>query len=96
MVIYCLLENRPSLTIAAKSKKQRQLAAKAARRAEKERSGALFPSVPLEEQTIDLPSGDGTAEGGRLAEQARADLNLAMRKSRRKSIKERNYLGGMP
>ena len=53
---------------------------------------ANIPKIPLEEQTIDLPSGDGTIEGAIQAIEARDELTFAMRQSRRKSIKEANFL----
>ena len=74
----------------AKSKKQRQLASRAAR------AKALNPHVavhhvivPMNEQSVDLPA------SGREATQARDDLGAAMRDARRKKIKEQNYLRGM-
>jgi len=50
--------------------------------------------VPLEEQSIDLPTGMGQEESME-AQRAREELNGAMRKSRRKRIKENNFLRGM-
>jgi len=79
----------------AKSKKQRQIAAKAARKAAKLNPDSLLPKVPLEHQTIDLPGGDGSKEGALGAAKARQDLTAAMRKSRRHGIKEGNFLKGM-
>ena len=79
----------------AKSKKQRRLASKAAR-ALKTGSNAIphTVKVPLEEQSIDLPAGMGLQEGIQ-AQGAREELNGAMRKARRKKIKENNFLKGM-
>ena len=50
--------------------------------------------VPLEEQSIDLPAGMGEAEG-QIALEAREELTGAMRKARRKKIKENNFLRAM-
>lgn len=50
--------------------------------------------VPLEEQSIDLPGGVGLEEGVD-AQSAREELNNAMRKARRRRIKENNFLRGM-
>lgn len=50
--------------------------------------------VPLEEQSVDLPGGMGMEEGVE-AQGARENLNAAMRRSRRKKIKENNFLRGM-
>jgi hypothetical protein len=38
---------------------------------------------------------EGTVEGAILADQSRAEITKEMRKARRKSIKESNYLKGM-
>lgn len=56
---------------------------------------ALVEKVPLYAQSIDLPSGDGTARGAAEALGAREDLTKAMRGKRRKDIKEANFLKGM-
>ncbi|KAL2037152.1 hypothetical protein N7G274_010148 [Stereocaulon virgatum] len=77
----------------AKSKKQRRLAAKAAR-ALKARSANEVAQIPLEEQSIDLPAGMGPQETME-AQEARKELTLAMRKARKKKIIESNYLRGM-
>ena len=50
--------------------------------------------VPLEEQSIDLPAGMDYSSG-KEAQTAREELNGAMRKARRKGIKESNFLRGM-
>jgi len=50
--------------------------------------------VPLEQQSIDLPAGMGLEEGMN-AQGAREDLNAAMRKARRRRIKENNFLRAM-
>jgi len=49
-----------------------------------------MPTVPLEHQSIDLPA--GSAEE---AEKARGELRVAMRRGRRKGIKEANFLRTM-
>jgi large subunit ribosomal protein L54 len=82
----------------AKSKKQRQRAAKAMRKAEKFRQAhpeLMEPKVPLYEQSIDLPAGDGSAEGARMAERARNELTKSLRAKRRAKIKEDNFLRTM-
>lgn len=79
----------------AKTRKQRRNAAKAARKAALKNPDANIPKIPLEEQTIDLPSGDGTIEGAIQAIKARDDLTSAMRQARRKTIKESNFLKSM-
>jgi large subunit ribosomal protein L54 len=79
----------------AKSKKQRQLAARAALKAAKANQDQLGPKIPLEHQSIDLPAGDGTTEGSIQAVEARHELTGALRKSRRKLIKETNFLKTM-
>ena len=79
----------------AKSKKQRRLAAKAERaRLTGLNASNEFAQVPLEEQSIDLPAGTSIEEGAKALE-AREELNAAMRKARRKKIKENNFLRGM-
>jgi len=55
----------------------------------------LIPKVPLYEQTIDLPAGDGTLAGAVQASEARDELTKAMRNKRRASIKEANFLKAM-
>ena len=79
----------------AKSKKQRRLASKAARALKTGSNGANHVvKVPLEEQSIDLPAGMGLYESME-AQEAREELNGAMRKARRRRIKEANFLRGM-
>jgi large subunit ribosomal protein L54 len=57
---------------------------------------ALIPKIPLQQQTIDLPSNqDGTVQGAVEAVGARGDLKKAMRRERRSKIKENNYLKSM-
>ncbi|KAK1064609.1 hypothetical protein LTR74_008611 [Friedmanniomyces endolithicus] len=79
----------------AKSKKQRQKAAKALRKQQLLDPDALAPKVPLYEQSVDLPAGDGTLEGALEAGEARGELVRSMRGMRRKGIKEGNFLRGM-
>jgi large subunit ribosomal protein L54 len=80
---------------AAKSKKQRRIASKAARALKTGMVGTSHVvKVPLEEQSIDLPAGMGADENTQ-AQEAREELNEAMRKARRRRIKESNFLRGM-
>jgi len=55
----------------------------------------LTPKVPIYEQSIDLPAGDGTVQGAVDAVKAREDLRKAMRVERRTTIKEGNFLKSM-
>lgn len=55
----------------------------------------LTPKIPLYEQTVDLPAGDGSLEGAVQAAGAREELTKAMRDKRRASIKEANFLKAM-
>ena len=55
----------------------------------------LTPKVPIYEQSIDLPAGDGTVQGAVNAVKAREDLRKAMRVKRRTTIKEGNFLKSM-
>lgn len=55
----------------------------------------LAPKVPLYEQTIDLPAGDGSLDGAVQAAGARGELTKAMRDKRRANIKEANFLKAM-
>lgn len=55
----------------------------------------MIPKVPIYEQTVDLPAGDGTAEGAMQAANAREELTKAMRTKRRATIKEANFLKAM-
>ena len=82
-------------TCLAKSKKQRRLAAKRLRKEQLANPELLVPKVPIYEQTIDLPAGDGTLEGAVKAASAREDLTKAMRNKRRATIKEANFLKAM-
>ncbi|KAG9665689.1 hypothetical protein KCU81_g5152, partial [Aureobasidium melanogenum] len=79
----------------SKSKKQRRMAAKALRKQQLLNPEALAPKIPLHEQTIDLPAGDGTLQGAIEAMEARDALTKAMRKNRRAKIKEANFLKAM-
>lgn len=55
----------------------------------------LAPKVPVYEQSVDLPAGDGSVQGSLKADKAREDLTKAMREKRRKAIKEANFLKAM-
>jgi large subunit ribosomal protein L54 len=79
----------------AKSKKQRRVAAKRLRKEQAMNPELLAPKVPLYEQTIDLPTGDGGLEGAVQAAGAREELTKAMRDKRRAGIKEANFLKTM-
>jgi large subunit ribosomal protein L54 len=79
----------------SKSKKQRRLAAKRLRKEQAMNPELLAPKVPLYEQTIDLPAGDGSLEGAVQAAGARGELTKAMRDKRRANIKEANFLKAM-
>jgi large subunit ribosomal protein L54 len=57
---------------------------------------ALTPKVPLQQQTIDLPSNEeGSVEGALEAVGKREEVRKAMRGERRAKIKERNFLKTM-
>ncbi|KAF2271989.1 uncharacterized protein EI97DRAFT_504594 [Westerdykella ornata] len=79
----------------SKSKKQRRLAAKRLRKEQLANPDLLIPKVPIYEQTIDLPAGDGTPEGAVAAARARDELRKALRDKRRAKIKEGNFLKAM-
>ena len=79
----------------AKSKKQRRRAAKALRRQQLLNPELLEPKVPMYEQSIDLPAGDGSIAGNKDALNARGELTHAMRVNRRAKIKEGNFLKAM-
>ena len=81
--------------VIAKSKKQRRIAAKALRKQQLLNPESLAPKVPLYEQSIDLPGGDGTIEGNKQAYEAQDELTKAMRQKRRSKIKEDNFLREM-
>jgi large subunit ribosomal protein L54 len=55
----------------------------------------LAPKVPIYEQTVDLPGGDGTVQGNKDAYEAQHKLTKAMREKRRNRIKEDNFLKSM-
>lgn len=85
-----------TLSPTAKSKKQRQRAAKALRKRALQNPESLAPKVPLYEQSVDLPGGgDGSLEAAKEAGEARGGLTKAMRDKRRKAIKEDNFLRAM-
>lgn len=73
----------------------RQRAAKALRRQQALNPEALAPKIPMYEQSIDLPGGDGTLQGALEAGEARGELTSSMRDMRRKKIKEQNFLKAM-
>jgi large subunit ribosomal protein L54 len=77
----------------SKSKSKRAAAKKALKN--KAAHDDVFEKVPLYEQTIDLPSGDGTEESALEAARARQELTRAMREKRRATIKEANFLRTM-
>ncbi|KAF2270621.1 hypothetical protein CC78DRAFT_528376 [Lojkania enalia] len=79
----------------SKSKKQRRAAAKRLRKEQLANPDLLVPKVPLYEQTIDLPAGDGTLQGAVKAAEARDELTKALRNKRRAKIKEANFLKAM-
>ncbi|KAI2635487.1 mitochondrial ribosomal protein L37-domain-containing protein [Xylaria nigripes] len=85
----------------SKSKKQRRIAAKRQRVLEAKLLAegnleALAPKIPLQQQTINLPGNEtGTIKGAVEAQGAREDLRRAMRRERRATIKETNYLKSM-
>ncbi|KAF2850761.1 hypothetical protein T440DRAFT_450041 [Plenodomus tracheiphilus IPT5] len=79
----------------SKSKKQRRLAAKRLRKEQAMNPGMLVPKIPIYEQTIDLPAGDGSLAGAVAAQDAREELTKAMRDKRRATIKETNFLKAM-
>ena len=54
-----------------------------------------MPKIPLYEQSVDLPGGDGSLEGAKEAGEARGGFTKAMRDKRRKAIKEDNFLRAM-
>jgi large subunit ribosomal protein L54 len=55
----------------------------------------LVPKVPIYEQTVDLPAGDGSLQGAVEAANARGELTKALRNKRRANIKEANFLKAM-
>jgi large subunit ribosomal protein L54 len=105
LLLYILNPTQPKLrltpTPSAKSKKLRRKAAKRQRKLEArlEAQGdlsSLAPKIPITQQSIDLPANEERSVDGALdAERARENLTAAMRKERRKGIKEANFLKGM-
>ncbi|KAL5121298.1 hypothetical protein ACEQ8H_000766 [Pleosporales sp. CAS-2024a] len=79
----------------SKSKKQRRVAAKRLRKEQALNPHLLAPKIPIYQQTIDLPAGNGTLAGAVHALAARAELTKAMRDQRRAHIKEKNFLKAM-
>ncbi|KAG4429883.1 hypothetical protein IFR05_014627, partial [Cadophora sp. M221] len=84
----------------SKSAKIRRKAAKRARKLEAMRlaAGEAAPEarIPITQQSIDLPfNSEGTTKGALDAEGKREELRGAMRRERRKGIKEANFLRGM-
>ncbi|KAF1817582.1 hypothetical protein P152DRAFT_478533 [Eremomyces bilateralis CBS 781.70] len=62
----------------------------------KERAaGKEEATVPVYEQTVDLPEGDGSVEAGERARKEREGLRRALRGKNRAGIKEANYLKTM-
>jgi large subunit ribosomal protein L54 len=57
---------------------------------------ALTPKVPITRQSIDLPANEqGTTRGALEAVDGREEVRKAMRRERRKDIKQGNYLKSM-
>lgn len=81
--------------VVAKSKKQRRKTAKAMRKQQLLNPESMAPKVPLYEQSIDLPGGDGSFAGAVEAGEAREELTRSMRGKRRSKIKEDNFLRAM-
>ncbi|MCJ1362136.1 hypothetical protein MMC16_001238 [Acarospora aff. strigata] len=79
----------------SKSKKQRRIAAKKLRKQALLNPDSLVPKVPVHEQSVDLPAGDGSLSGAVEALGKRVEVTRAMRGVRRKGIKEANFLKGM-
>lgn len=99
---------RPQLicpNFSAKSKKERRIALKAARKAALDPASRMV-KIPYDRQTIDLPvaeaqdgrvelNGAGGERGWEKAQRAREELTQMMRSRRRKAIKESNFLKSM-
>jgi large subunit ribosomal protein L54 len=81
-------------TSPAKSKAKRTAAKKALKQGKID-IDSLAHKVPIYEQSVDLPTGDGTPESAMAAAQARKELTKAMREKRRSVIKESNFLKTM-
>ena len=76
--------------------KKKAKGSKSSRRKTSAEAESMEPSVPLEQQTVDLASnGRGNIEGALEAVDARDVLTKAMRVKRRAIIKESNFLEGM-
>jgi large subunit ribosomal protein L54 len=57
---------------------------------------SLAPKIPLQQQTIDLPSNkEGSLDEALEAVEKREEVRKAMRTERRAKIKESNFLKGM-
>lgn len=82
------------LTLPPAKSKAKRTAAKKALKAGKINLSAS-QKIPIYEQSLDLPIGDGTPEGAIEAAKARKELTKAMREKRRSSIKETNFLKTM-
>jgi large subunit ribosomal protein L54 len=77
----------------AKSKKNKKKGRRGAGEQDEVDEG---PQVPLDQQSIDLPSNpQNSVDGALQAVAARDELTHAMRVRRRGSIKESNFLQGM-
>jgi len=79
----------------AKSAKARRMAAKRQRKNAEMHPERSEKKIPIYEQSIDLPAGDGTPQGAAEALGAREHLTQAMRGKRRRDIKEANFLKSM-
>jgi len=79
----------------AKSAKARRMAAKRQRKNAEMHPERSEKKIPIYEQSIDLPAGDGTPQGAVEALAARENLTKAMRGKRRRDIKEANFLKSM-
>ncbi|QDS68331.1 hypothetical protein FKW77_010697 [Venturia effusa] len=77
----------------SKSKAKRTAAKKALKAGKLDLEGSK--KIPIYEQSIDLPTGDGTPAGAMEAAKARKELTKAMRDKRRSTIKETNFLKTM-
>jgi large subunit ribosomal protein L54 len=107
--LYCMLFQSPPLypllslnihpqslsnaSYIAKSKAKRTAAKKALKAGKIDLDSVQ--KIPLYEQSIDLPTGDGTPAGAIEAVKARKELTKAMREKRRSGIKEANFLKTM-
>lgn len=71
------------------------MAAKRLRKEQALNPELMAPKIPVYEQTVDLPAGDGSLAGAVAAAGARDELTKAMRDKRRANIKEANFLKAM-